>query len=104
MAQNSDENDVEAKARMHGLTYVPPSFIDTHRELADLIPESVARKCNVLPQHSSGTTLKFLISDPLDFESIDQVRFYCGRSVDWALASLRAIQESMDRVYGTPSS
>ncbi|MFI5456903.1 MAG: hypothetical protein ACHRXM_15770 [Isosphaerales bacterium] len=57
--------------------------------------------CNVLPQPPSGTVLKVLISDPLDFETIDTVRFYCGRQIDVALASHRAIQESIDRVYGT---
>jgi len=101
MAADSDEKTIEAKARMHGLEYVPPWFIDTHRELADLMPESVARACNVLPQPSSGTAVKILISDPLDFEAIDQVRFYCGRQVDLALASHRAIQKSIDRVYET---
>jgi type IV pilus assembly protein PilB len=100
MAENSDEAAVRAKAVMHGLEFVPAGLIDTRRELADLMPESLARACSVLPQPSSGTALKVLISDPLDFETIDRVRFHCGRPVDVALASHRAIQDSIDRVYG----
>jgi type IV pilus assembly protein PilB len=104
MAENSEEEAMRAKARMCGLEYVPPRLIDTRRELADLMPESVARECNVLAQPSSGTVLNVLMSDPLDFETIDRVRFCCGRrgrSIEMALASHRAIQESIDRVYGT---
>jgi hypothetical protein len=48
--------------------------------------------------------LKVLISDPLDFESVDEVRFYCGRPVYLALASEQAIRESIDQVYGTSNS
>jgi type IV pilus assembly protein PilB len=104
MAENSEEKAVRAKARMHGVEYVPPRLIDTRRDLAELMPESVARASNVLPQPPSGTVLKVLISDPLDFETIDTVRFYCSRQINVALASHRAIQESIDRVYGTSDS
>jgi type IV pilus assembly protein PilB len=99
MAENSDEDAIRARARMHGLEYVPVQGIDTRRELAELMPESVARACHVLPQPSNGIALKFLISDPLDFETIDKVRFCCGRPVELALASQKAIQESINRVY-----
>lgn len=102
MAENSDEADARAKARMCGLEYVPPRLIQTRHELADLLPESVARACHVVPQPSSESALNILISDPLDFEAIDQVRFATGRPVDVALASHRAIQEAIDRVYQTP--
>jgi type IV pilus assembly protein PilB len=100
MADSSDEETVRALARMHGLEYVPPRLIDTRRSLAELMPESVARECGVLPQPSFARALKVLISDPLDFETMDRIRFCCGRPIDIALAPLRAIQESIDRVYG----
>ena len=102
MPEDSDEKAVEAKALMHGLEYVPPRFIGTHRHLARLLPESVARAGNVLPQPSSGTALKILTSDLLDFEAIDRVRFACGRQVEVALASHQAIHEALDRVYEAP--
>jgi type IV pilus assembly protein PilB len=101
MADSSEENAAKAKARLHGLAYVPARLIYTSRNLADLMPESVARACNVLPQPSRGTVLKVLFSDPLDFEAIDRVRFSCGRQIDVALTTHRAIQESIERVYGT---
>jgi type IV pilus assembly protein PilB len=104
MAENSDEERARATARMAGLEYFPPRLIDTRRELADLMPESAARACNVLPQPSSGKALKVLMSDPLDFEAIDRVRFHCGRPVELAMASLRSIREAIDRVYGTSDS
>jgi type IV pilus assembly protein PilB len=102
MADDSEEEAVRMKAQMHGLEYIPPRLIDSRRDLADLIPEWVARKGHVLPQSTNRTVLRVLMSDPLDFETMEMVRFCCGRQIDVALASHRAIQESIDRVYGTP--
>ncbi len=101
MNEKPDEDTIRAKALMHGLEYVPLRLIDTGRHLADLLPELVARECHVLPQLASARELRLLMSDPLDFETIDRVRFHCGRKVHVALASHRAIEESIDRVYGT---
>ncbi len=84
---------------MHGIAYVPPRLIDTHRELAGLMPESIARAFHVLAQPSNSAALTVLFSDPLNFEAIDAVRFYSGRKIELALATDRAIQESIDRVY-----
>ena len=103
MAARSDDDAVRALAEMAGLEYFPPGRIDTRRELADLMPESVARACKILLQTASGAALKLLMSDPLDFETIDRVRFHVGRPVVLALASDRAILESIERVYGKSS-
>jgi type IV pilus assembly protein PilB len=100
MPDNSDERVLRAKARQHGLGYVSPRLIDTSGNLAGLLPGSVARAFNVLPQPSRGAALKVLLSDPLDFEAIDAVRFSCGRQIEVALATYRAIEESIDLVYG----
>ena len=104
MADNSDETAIRAQARMCGLEYVPPRLIDTRRELAGLIPESIARAFHVLAQPSSSVALKVLFSDPFNFEAIDAVRFSCGRPIKMALAIDWAIQESIDRVYETSGS
>jgi type IV pilus assembly protein PilB len=101
MAESSDDEAVRGIAEMAGLEYFPPRLIDTRRgELAHLLPESVARACNVILQPSNGTGVKLLMSNPLDFETIDRVRFHVGRPVILALASDRAIRESIERVYG----
>ncbi len=104
MVEDSEEDAMRAKARMHGIEYVPPQFIDAGRYLSHLIPEAVARSLNVVPWQAAqaGKVLKVLISDPMDFEAIDKVRFYWGGPIDVALASLRAIRESIDRVYEAP--
>jgi type IV pilus assembly protein PilB len=99
MPESSEEKVASALARMHGLEYVAPRLIDTRRELADVIPEQLARAHNVLPQPSRGAVLNVLLSDPLDFETIDRARFLSGREIRVALASRGAIQEAIERVY-----
>ena len=66
-----------------------------------MIPEAIARAFHLLAQSSSGLALEILFSCPLNFGAIDAVRFYFGGKVEVALATDRAIEESIDRVYET---
>ena len=90
MAENSEEEELPAR------------LIDTRSDLADLMPEAIARECNVLPQPRRGTTLRILMSNSFDFDTIDRVTFCCGGPVEVALATGRAIREAIDQVYGMP--
>jgi hypothetical protein len=74
MAEGSDEKAVRALAAISGLEYFPPRLIDTRRgDLANLLPESVAREYNDFLQPSTEAGVKLLMIDPLDFESIIRV-------------------------------
>jgi type IV pilus assembly protein PilB len=99
MPESSEEEDASALAQMHGLEYVAPRLINTRPELADVFPEQFARAHNVVPQPSGGAVLNILMSDPLDFETIDRARFLSGRQIRVALASRGAIREAIERVY-----
>jgi hypothetical protein len=101
MTQDAEEAAMRAKAHQHGLEYVAPRLIETCRNWADLMPEELARETDTLPQGLAGPALKVLISDPLDFETIDVLRFRLGRPIEVALALQGAIREATDRLYET---
>ena len=85
------------------MDYLHPRLVITNRDLAVLLPESVAREHNVLPQGKEGRVLKILIGDPNDFSTMDLLRFVlrpCSE-VRFVLTSRRAIQEGVERMYGT---
>jgi len=66
-----------------------------------LIPEELIRRHNVLPLAMNNGRLDLIISDPLDLDAMDAVRFRLNTELDCRLASpsrIRAyIQESFDR-------
>jgi hypothetical protein len=91
-------------AEWRGMEYIQPRLIVASPELAMLLPEPLAREYNALPQLTAGRVLTILISDPTDFLAMDAIRFVLGSNTEFrfAFSSRRAIQEAIDRMYGTP--
>jgi type IV pilus assembly protein PilB len=67
--------------------------------VVDLLPRSVARKHQVLPLGREGTVVKVAITDPLDFEALDNLRFILNSEIMPLLASAEAVRRSIDRFY-----
>jgi len=96
----SAEDVMSAIAREHGLEFInlseqviPPSVIE-------LVPESVARENAILPLAEDGASLRVAVSDPLDLDTFEKLRFILNRKVDIALAPRESILEAINRYYG----
>ena len=66
----------------------------------ELVPESVARENAVLPLDQDEDSLRVIVSDPFDIETIEKLRFILNRRVETALAPRESILESINRYYG----
>jgi type IV pilus assembly protein PilB len=90
-----------ALATFHKLEYVDLATIRIADEVIQLVPESVARENNVIPyQNADDDSLRVLVSDPFDLETIEKLRFILNRKVETALAPREAISEAINRYYG----
>jgi len=90
-----------ALAAFHKLEYVDLTTIRIADEVIQLVPESVARENNVIPyQNADDDSLRVLVSDPFDLETIEKLRFILNRKVETALAPREAITEAINRYYG----
>ncbi len=90
-----------ALATFHKLEYVDLTTIRIADEVIQLVPESVARENNVIPfQNADDDSLRVLVSDPFDLETIEKLRFILNRKVETALAPREAITEAINRYYG----
>lgn len=69
--------------------------------VVDLLPRSVARKHQVLPlgREDDGGNIRVAITDPLDFEALDNLRFILNNEVTPLLASPEAVRRAIDRFY-----
>ena len=68
----------------------------------DLLPRSVARKHQVLPlgrEEEGENVIKVAITDPLDFEALDNLRFILNSEIMPLLASPEAVRRAIDRFY-----
>ena len=91
---------MRAKAQQHGMEYVDLTEIVIPPAVVELVPESVARENYILPMAEAGESLKVIISDPLDFDVLEKLRFILDRKVEIALAPKEKIIEAINRHYG----
>jgi type IV pilus assembly protein PilB len=95
------EEVMRALAQEHGLDYINLSDVAIPPSIIELVPESVARENAILPMASEeDDTLKVIVSDPLDLDTFEKLRFILNRKVDIALAPREAILEAINRYYG----
>ncbi len=94
------EDVTRAMAEQHGLDYVNLSEVTIPPSVVELVPESVARENAVLPLAETDGELQVIVSDPLDYETFDKLRFILNRQVSIVLAPREAILEAINRYYG----
>jgi type IV pilus assembly protein PilB len=94
------EEVVRAMAKEHGLDFVDLTEVSIPATVIELVPESVARENSILPMSEEGGSLRVIMSDPLDYETQEKLRFILNRDIRIALAPRESIQESINRHYG----
>ncbi len=94
------EEVMRAIAEEMGYDYVDLSEVAIPPNVIELVPESVARENAILPMDDVDGVLKVIISDPMDFETLDKLRFILNRKVEIALAPREAIVDAINRHYG----
>ncbi|MEQ9095147.1 hypothetical protein AY599_02880 [Leptolyngbya valderiana BDU 20041] len=93
----TDEQVAQALAEQYGVPYVNPNDPATKETVqVDLIPKEIVRKHMVLPVAKDGGRLKLIVSDPMDLELQDMLRFRLNLEIDPLLASKTAIRNFLE--------
>jgi type IV pilus assembly protein PilB len=96
----SSEEVTQALAEFYRFEYVDLSSIRIPDNVIQLVPESVARENKIIPVSDEDGTIKVLVTDPFDIETIEKLRFILNRKVETALAPQEQIIEAINRYYG----
>jgi type IV pilus assembly protein PilB len=101
----ADADDiVKAKAEQHGLPFVELREIEIPASVIELVPESLARENIVMPLSQGTGAIRVIMHDPMDFETIDKLRFVLNREIEVSLAPKEAIVEAINKYYGSATS
>ena len=100
MEYATPEEVAENLAEFHKLPYVDLRVVNIEEDIIELVPESVARENTVLPYEEIDGTLRVLIADPFDLETIEKLRFILNRKIDSVLAPKTSILGAINRYYG----
>ena len=71
-----------AMAEQFGMEYIHLEEVQIPNAVIQLVPESVARENVVLPLSQDNGALKIIMSDPMDFETVDKLRFILNRDIE----------------------
>jgi len=97
----SAEEIMKAKAEQFGLDYVALQEIEIPAAIVELVPESLARENTVMPLAQENGAIKVIMHNPVDFDTIDKLRFVLNREIEVALAPKEQIVEAINRYYGS---
>ncbi len=92
---------MKAKAEQHGLAFVELREIEIPASVIELVPESLARENIVMPLAQEGGLIRVIMHDPLDFDTIDKLRFVLNRDIEISLAPKESIVEAINKYYGS---
>jgi type IV pilus assembly protein PilB len=95
-----EEEVTKALATQFDLEYVDLDRNVQVPAALDLVPEKIIKDEKVLPMKKDGNRLKIIISDPLDLELQDKLRFLLNMELDCALAPRSKIQRFIDTFLG----
>ena len=93
----------KALERQLGVTYVDLTSAVLPKELAQVLPRSLARKYNVVPVQATTETVSLAMADPLNFVATDAVRMAAHRKGIPMLATSEAITRAIADLYGSES-
>ena len=83
----------------HDVPYLPLANYEIDSELTELIPESLARKYDILPVDKMGDILTVVIANPLDKRAIDEVEALTKCKIEVFISTYREIKEAIGRFY-----
>jgi len=81
--------------------YVDLSAIVIDKEAIMSISESLAKKHNLIPIKKEDKVLTVVMSDPLNFYAIDDVKSATGMEISVSISPRKDINNAIDRYYGS---
>jgi type IV pilus assembly protein PilB len=99
-----DEEITSLLSRQYGVPSINLDHFEVDPQIIKIIPAETARKYQVLPLSRSGATLTIAMADPTNVFAMDDIKFMTGYNVEPVVASESALEEAIDKYYGSTRS
>ena len=96
-----DEEITSLLSRQYGVPSINLDHFEVDPAIIKIIPAETARKYQVLPLSRSGATLTIAMADPTKVFAMDDIKFMTGYNVEPVVASESALEDAIDRYYGS---
>jgi type IV pilus assembly protein PilB len=96
-----DESELtDFVAKQYGVPSMDLDEIEIDPEVAELIPQEVVEKHNVMPINRAGSTLILATADPSNIFALDDIKFLTGYNIQPVVASEEGIRRCIETCYG----
>jgi type IV pilus assembly protein PilB len=94
-------NDItSALAEQFNMEMVDLAGLEIAKAVIDMVPHELCRENHIMPIDMFDGVLTVAISDPLDLQSLDNIRFVINNQVEPVLATREAIDAAIEQYYG----
>ena len=83
----------KALALQFDMPFVELDVASVNPQVMEMMPEAMMREYQIVPLEYADGRLKVAITDPLDLESVDAIRFRLNMDVDCVLAAREQVQQ-----------
>jgi len=99
-----DEDITSLLSRQYGVPSINLEHFEVDPAIIRIIPADTARKYQILPLSRSGATLTIAMADPTNVFAMDDIKFMTGYNVEPVVASETAIEDAIEKYYGSSRS
>jgi len=90
---------LKALANQFGMDTISLTGLEIPQEVLDLVPGEVARRYKLVPVFKNDSTLTVALSDPLDVETLDGLRYILKCNVEGVVAPAEEIETARNHYY-----
>jgi len=94
----------QALAKQFGLPYIDLDSVEIPPEVIECMPAEVAIEHKIVPLQAKSRSVVIAMSDPLDFVTLDNIRFILNREIECVLSTEQAIKKALISYYGAQES
>lgn len=94
-----EDQVMDAVARTFGMEFVDISQVEFNDDIRKMLPGELAKKFRAVPLYESGNTITVALSDPMNFETMDGLRYALNRDVEGVIAPAKQIYGALAMLY-----
>lgn len=96
----TDEQIVNAIKRQMGIPLINLDSLNVRQDVIDILPASIAKKHEVIPIDIINGFLMIVMSDPLNYFAIEDIKIATGYNVKTAISLRNSILDNIEKYYG----
>ena len=96
----SESQLMEAFLKKFNISYIDCNNLIIKKEHLKMVSMAMAVKKKIFPTNVSGNTIFLAMVDPLDYSTIEEIKFITGKNVTPLLATESSIMQAIEKNYG----